>query len=516
MLELKVNNKNIQIAEGTKLIEAIEAQGVKVPTMCYYKDLGHFTSCMLCVVKDEKSGKMLPSCSVNAEQGMEIITDSDEVIESRRTALELLLSDHVGDCEAPCKVACPAHMDIPKMNRLLADGKINEALEVVREDIALPGILGRICAAPCEAVCHRKTIDAPVSICMLKRFAGDVGEQTPVKFDNTPAKSGMKVAIIGAGLAGLAAAYRLQTKGIQATIFEKTGKAGGELWSTARAQLPAEVIEKEVDFILQSGVSLELNQNIDANRFMELQNEFDAVIVTLGAVAALNDWGLNLNDNGIAADRTTFQTNISKVFAAGSAVKHSRMAIRVLAQGKDAADCVMQFLEKGEPTGLVAKFNSRVGKLMETDFPEYLKEASSVERIKAEGGFPIGYTLEEVKAEAARCMHCDCRKQNNCKLRDYSDEYQANQKKYKLGERSSVEKINQHDLIIYEPEKCIKCSICVRLAEAKKEKLGLTFIGRGFDVKIEVPFAESLKNGLSVAAEEIVNACPTGAMAMKK
>jgi hypothetical protein len=522
MIELTIDGQIVKLADGTKLIEATAAQGIKIPTMCYAEDLEHFTSCMLCVVREEVSGKMLPACSVKAEQGMNIITKDEDVLEARRTALELLLSDHVGDCDAPCKVACPAHMDIPKMNRFLAAGKIDEALEIVREDIALPGILGRICAAPCEAVCHRKTIDEPVSICMLKRFAGDMGNQTPPEkavgsssTSGIPAFAGMKVAVIGAGLAGLAASYRLQSKGIQVTLFEKNDKAGGELWSVEKEQLPAEVIEKEVDFVLQSGVKPEFNQNIDADRFRELQDEFNALIVSVGSEAPVSDWDLKINDNGIEASRNTFQTSMVKVFAAGSAVKHSRMAIRVLAQGKDAADCVIQFLQEGEVSGVYTKFNSRVGRLSESEFPEYLKESFDRVRTNPIGGFKSGYSMHEVKLEAQRCLHCDCRKQSDCKLRDYSDEYKAEQKKYKPAVRNKVRKINQHDLIIYEPEKCIKCSICVRMAEAKKEKLGLAFIGRGFDVKIEVPFNESLKNGLSVSAVEIVKACPTGAMSMK-
>ena len=93
--------------------------------------------------------------------------------EARKTALELLLSEHVGDCEAPCQITCPAHMDIPLMNRLLARGKFAEALQVVKKDIALPSVLGRICPAPCEGACRRRSVDEAVSICLLKRFAGD-------------------------------------------------------------------------------------------------------------------------------------------------------------------------------------------------------------------------------------------------------------------------------------------------------------------------------------------------------
>src|SRR5690606_1089264 len=154
--------------------------------------------------------------------GQSVITDDSEIKEARQTALELLLSEHVGDCEAPCQIACPAHMNIPQMNRLIAAGKFDESLAVVKRDIALPAVLGRICPAPCEGACHRKTVDERMSICLLKRFVGDEGAEP----DIIPApKTGKKVAVIGAGPAGLAAAYYLQIKGVQVTLLDKNERS---------------------------------------------------------------------------------------------------------------------------------------------------------------------------------------------------------------------------------------------------------------------------------------------------
>src|SRR6056297_1005630 len=210
MITLKINNKQIQVEEGTSVMKAALQMGIHVPNLCWHDELEHFTSCMLCLVKDNVNGKLFPSCSIKTTEGMEVITDDEEIREARKTALELLLSEHVGDCEAPCRIACPAHMNIPLMNRLIATGKMDKALEVVMRDIALPAVLGRICPAPCEGACHRKTVDEPVAICLLKRFAGDAGAarlQVPEK------PAGKKVAVIGAGPAGLAAAYYLQIRG---------------------------------------------------------------------------------------------------------------------------------------------------------------------------------------------------------------------------------------------------------------------------------------------------------------
>src|SRR5690554_593666 len=187
MIQLSINNKKIEVEEGLSVMKAAQQTGVNIPNMCWHDELDHFTSCMLCLVKDNISGRLFPSCSVKVHEGMEIVTDDDEIHEARKTALELLLSEHVGDCEAPCHIACPAHMNIPLMNRLIAAGKFDQALEVVRHDIALPSVLGRICPAPCEGACHRKSLDEPVSVCLLKRFVGDSG-QMAAKVSAQPTK----------------------------------------------------------------------------------------------------------------------------------------------------------------------------------------------------------------------------------------------------------------------------------------------------------------------------------------
>ena len=175
MVTLKIDGKILAVPSGSYLLQAAKKAGADIPALCHYEGLDHYTSCMVCMVKDVQTGSLLPSWSVLAEEGMDIVTLDEEIFESRKAALELLLSDHTGDCQAPCQVACPAHMDIPLMNRLLAEGKVDEALRVVDRDIPIPSVLGRICHAPCEGACRRKTIDESVSVCLLKRYAGDFG-----------------------------------------------------------------------------------------------------------------------------------------------------------------------------------------------------------------------------------------------------------------------------------------------------------------------------------------------------
>lgn len=518
MVKLKIDNSELNAEIGSVLIEVIRQTGTEIPSMCYLKDEEHFTSCMLCVVKDRKTGKIIPSCSLKVEEGMDIISLDDEVREARKTALELMLSEHVGDCEAPCQVTCPAHMDIPLMNRLLAEGKFPEALRVVKRDIALPSVLGRICPAPCEGACRRKTIDEPVSICLLKRYAGDhdmAAAETwiPEKSPDT-AKT---VTIIGAGPAGLAAAYHLALKGHRCVVIDRNNEAGGSLArDVPEEELPKKVLRHEIELIAELGVEFRLGHSVDADGFSELKGNSDAVIIATGSgKSGISDWGLPLTPKGLEADGKTYRIGESNVFVVGSALKPSKMAIRALGQGKESSFSVDQYLSGKPVTGERSLFNSRFGKLLPAEYAEYMKESVEGKRIEP-AVLSDGLSPEEVMKEAKRCLHCDCRDQQNCKLRLYSDEYKADQRRFKSEERLLCRKMDQHDLVIYEPSKCIKCGICVRITEKYSEDYGLTFIGRGFDVVIGIPFDESLASGLKVAAAEVAEACPTGAITLRR
>lgn len=183
MIYLKIDNKEIEVTEGTTVMEAARMAGISIPSMCHLKGYGNHPSCMVCLVKDMKTGALLPSCALKATSGMELSASDEDVLVARRQSLELLMSDHVGDCEAPCSLACPAGMNIPLMNRLIGEEKFTEALQVVKEEIALPFVLGYICPAPCEKACRRKNIDEAVSVCLLKRFSAAAGDD-----QNTTAK----------------------------------------------------------------------------------------------------------------------------------------------------------------------------------------------------------------------------------------------------------------------------------------------------------------------------------------
>ena len=213
-INLTINNQKVSVKDGSTVLDAAETVGIAIPTLCYMPGYKPNSTCMICVVHELKSDSLILACSMPAKDGMLIETDNVRVCEARKDTLDLLLSEHVGDCEAPCQRTCPANMNIPLMIRQIKEKKFDKALITVKKDIALPAVLGRICPAPCEKACTRKSYDNPVSICLLKRFVADIdlAKESPYRPDILP-KSGKKVAIVGAGPTGLSAAYYLSRYG---------------------------------------------------------------------------------------------------------------------------------------------------------------------------------------------------------------------------------------------------------------------------------------------------------------
>ena len=512
-MSLLINQKSIDLESGWTILQAAEQLGVVIPTLCHRNGLTPFTSCMLCMVQEMGSGKLLPACSALAENGMVIETDNPAVHLARKNALDLLLSEHVGDCQAPCQRGCPADMNIPQMLRQISQGRFRDALITVRQDIALPAVLGRICPAPCEKVCNRGLHDTALEICLLKKFVADVDLASAIPYQPEREKlSGKRIAIIGAGPAGLTAAYYLSQKGHSCTLFDDHSQPGGMLrYGVEETRLDRKVLDREIGQITSHHVQWQLGKKIGRDvSFEHILAEFDAVCLTTGT---LNEdqalaFGVGWSGRGIQVSANTFQTETKKIFSGGNAIGPGRMTVRAVAHGKEMARSVDRFLSQPTLAELPKRFYSRLGRLQKSEVQTLVEALPDL--------LPSGQTIadEEIKQEARRCLHCDCRKLYSCKLRIYSEAYGAEQTRFK-GERKKISLSVQHDLVIYEPGKCIKCGLCVRITEKAKEPLGLTFIGRGFDVHIDVPFGESLAAGLKKVAEECALACPTAALSLK-
>ncbi len=201
----------------------------------------------------------------------------------------------------PCMAACPVHINVPGYLRLIADGKTDEANSVIREKVPFPGILGRTCFRPCEEVCRRKEINESVSICALKRFAADNEKGLWKKSMKVLPDSGHNVAIIGAGPAGLSAAFYLKKCGHQVTIFESRPLPGGMLrYSIPDYRLPLDIVEKEIQDILDLGIELKTGETLGKDISIEqLKNDgYEAIFLAIGSQQSrkITIEGSNLED----------------------------------------------------------------------------------------------------------------------------------------------------------------------------------------------------------------------------
>jgi ferredoxin len=516
-VRLTIDNQHVEVQPGSTILDAARKLDIVIPTMCFKDGYKPSTSCMLCVVKVAGRAGLVPACGALAEEGMIVDTTCDQVKEAQVTALELLLSDHVGDCMGPCQVGCPATMDIPLMICQIAAGKLHEAVKTVKKDIALPATLGRICPAPCEKVCRRSVYDEAVSICLLKRFVADVdlASGKPYAPEREPDKQ-KKIAVIGAGPCGLACAYYLAQAGYRCVVFDEHEKPGGMLrYGVELDRLPHDVLDKEINLILAIGVEFRGGVRVGLNvSIQQLQKDFDALFIAAGVLKpeGIEIFALEGTPKGIKIDKATYQTSTEGIFAGGDATGKRQLAVRAVADGKEAAESIDQYLSGRKVTGPIKTFNSRMGRLMDGEMEVFISQVSKESRRKKQAA--AGLCDEDALKEALRCLHCDCRKSRDCRLRDYSTKCRARQGRYKSQRRRFVQECSHAD-IIYESGKCIDCGLCIQTAAAGKEALGLTFIGRGFNVRVAVPFDESVARALKEAARDCVEICPTGALSYK-
>lgn len=514
---LTIDGRQVSVPAGATLLEAARKLGIAIPTLCHKNGLPPGTSCMVCMVEIEGVHRLVPSCAFPASAGLAVRTDTPAVQMARRNAVELLMSEHVGDCEGPCRRACPANMNIPLMIRQLAAGRTGEALATVHRDIALPSILGRVCPAPCEMVCRRGKLDKPVSICLLKRFSGDHGLTAPPV---AAPETGRRVAIVGGGPAGLSAAFTLRRLGHACELFEERATLGGTLRDSIPGnRLPHDVLDREIETIRGMGALFHPGKALGRDfTLADLQTGFDAIIIAIGitTVEKAQALGLPVTPKGVQADRATYLTPLTGVYAIGSTLRPLKMAVRAGADGKECANACDQFLKGLPVTGEPKRFNCLIGPLTDPELQEVRQSFSEAGRIEPAGGLPAGLTSAETQAEAARCLHCDCRRADDCRLREIVEQLDADARRYAEKNRHPVEILRHSNGLVVEFGKCIKCGLCIRQAQTHSGIPGLTFAQRGFATRISPPTGETFISALGQHTAEIVAVCPTGALALEK
>ncbi len=257
-ITITLDGTQVKVAPGTTILEAARSQGIEIPTLCYDPRLPPYASCFICIVEVEGRRGMIPACATRAEEGMVVRTNTDNIRKLRKLGLELLLSNHHGDCIAPCNMVCPAGIDIRAYLSEAIRGNFSDSLRIIKERNPFPSVCGRICPHPCEDNCRRKLVDEAVSINQVKRFVSDRDRCSVDAWKPEVAPpNGKKIAVIGGGPGGMSAAHYLAVLGYSVTVFEAMEKAGGMLrYGVPDYRLPPVVIDAEIEQIQALGVEL--------------------------------------------------------------------------------------------------------------------------------------------------------------------------------------------------------------------------------------------------------------------
>ena len=489
MPSLSIDGRAVSVPDGATVLDAARRLSIAIPTLCHVEGFAPSASCLLCVVKVNGAARLVPSCATRAEEGMAVESETPEVHAARRTALELLLADHLGECLAPCARACPLDVDVARLSRQVRAGELTEAAAELRRAVPFPGVTGRLCSAPCEKACRRRAADGAVSVREIERHLADREAARPAGLPQT----GRRVAVVGGGPAGLAAAWFLALSGHAVTVFERGEKAGGRLrHAYAEEVLPAAVLDREIDALRALGAEIRCRTEVGSRPAVaDLLLAHDAVVIAAAGVAG-------------ASGRPG-------VFFAGDAVRPTDDPVRAMASGRDAARAVKAYVS-GRDAGCADRpFTTTVGRLEPEEMALYLRGAEDRPALGGPGEPARDRTPAEIEGEGGRCLLCACRAVDTCRLKHYGEMLGADPKRFRVKRRVFARDAT-HPSVVYEPGKCIACGICVAICREMGEALGLAFIGRGFDVRVGVPFDAPLKDALRQAAERCVAHCPTGAL----
>jgi formate dehydrogenase beta subunit len=255
----------------------------------------------------------------------------------------------------PCANTCPAEIDVPRYLRFIREKKYDAAAAVIREKVPFPRVLGYVCSHPCEGECRRGQVNAPVSICRLKRFASEQDkEKLWARNVRKKEETGRRVAVVGGGPAGLTAAYYLTLLGHAVTVFEAMPEAGGMLrYGIPAYRLPRDVLDAELRDIEDFGVVVRTNTKIESVETL-FDNGYDAVLLAVGTQE-----GVRLRIPGAKGGGVLVNTEFLRAASLGETVELGRR-VMVLGGGSVALDCARTARRLGAETVMMACLESRV------------------------------------------------------------------------------------------------------------------------------------------------------------
>ena len=285
-VKLTINGQEIYADPQQTLLRVVQEQGLdEIPTLCYDPKLPPYGACFLCVVEVKGRRNLVPSCSTRVEPGMVVQTQSEKIRQARKTCLELILSDHYADCLGPCRLNCPAGVDVQGYVSLIHLGQYPEAIRLIKEANPLPLVCGRVCVRKCEIACRRGKVDEAVGINDLKRYVADWDLAHPYA-PELKAWNGRRVAVVGGGPSGLTCAYFLRREGYSVTLFEALPKLGGMLrYGIPEYRLPKNILDKEISWLLDLGIEARMNLRLGVDFTLPglFQNGYQAIFLGMGA-----------------------------------------------------------------------------------------------------------------------------------------------------------------------------------------------------------------------------------------
>jgi pyruvate/2-oxoacid:ferredoxin oxidoreductase beta subunit/NADPH-dependent glutamate synthase beta subunit-like oxidoreductase len=283
-VNIVINGRRLAANVGETVLDVARREGIDIPALCHLAGTAAWGGCRLCLVEVQGVDKLQAACTTWVADGMSVQTHTPRVIARRESYLRMYLSDHNSYCEAPCTHACPTHIDIPGYLAALAAGDAAEAAAIVRQELPFPGILGRVCPRYCEPVCRRGDVDEPIAICALHRAAADHAKPRLIR----GATSGKRVAVVGAGPAGLSAAWFLVGGGHQVTVYDAETQPGGSLrYVIPEFRLPTKVLETELQPLWDAGVGFvgDSRMHYESDPQGLFDAGFDAVVLATGGPA---------------------------------------------------------------------------------------------------------------------------------------------------------------------------------------------------------------------------------------